>query len=163
MKGCGWAFGCGRRAGRAKRGCGEVHCCASFPPVLVGGRGSQSGDRPRKPGAGEGAQSRTRGVGSRTPLRSPFSLKGSSPWRPQATHPARDSCPVRLPEWTAGRPAGFPWDLSLGVTLPFWVLSRGRSTVTLSKSLLFAEPQFSLSKFMGLNSDKGTGLGREEG
>lgn len=128
-----------------------------------GAGGRQCGDRPRKPGAGRGGSKSNTWSRSRTLLRSSFSLKCSSPWRPQATHPARDSCLISLPEWTAGRPAGFPWDLSLGVTLPFWVLSRGRSTVTLSKSLLFSEPQFSLSKIMGLNSDEETGLGREEG
>lgn len=59
VKGCFWVFGCGRRAGRAKRGCGEVHCCASLPPVLIWGGGPAWGPPEEARGGRGGSKSNT--------------------------------------------------------------------------------------------------------
>lgn len=117
------ALGKGRRAGRAQTGCGEV-IAALFSLQPGSGLGARSPNS-RLPGATPTRGTRpglgARGAGARIPCPPPHPAICSAPWRPEAPHAQR------LVPGSAMAAGPLSWDLTPRMTLPFWVLCRGRS------------------------------------
>lgn len=167
-----WAVGGGQGGPRRAAGKSSPRSCPLSPgrglaPALLApgflGRPPRGG-----PDQGWGA----RGAGARIPCPPPHPAICSAPWRPEAPHPRRLVPGSRM----AAGPLS--WDLSPRMTLPFWVLYRGRSRARgRSAGLGLRSPAlcdlgqvpsplwaslFPLCRMMGLNSNWGPGSARRE-